>query len=216
MKPILIALLAMHSIASAQNLKPVTKPDTVILYQDRLATFNVLANDKDPNGDPISVTSFYNNTTQLSPSKTATITNVGALTIASNGLLTFNPELLYLGTYSGITYMANDGKTGSAKRGYVVLIVKKQPEFRTATIFSNDSLINPPIHFVMASKDTTTNPTKGFYHCTINGYYGKILTKIIEGRIYYEFTGTNSKGQALLREMTPGEMWILSQYSVRK
>ena len=99
------------SAAPSLNQNPVAVPDTVLTRPDRMVTVNVLSNDVDPDGDP--------------------------LTLEEDGLETATPELdpqvrssstlqihtpLQAGTYL-VSYTVSDGRGGSA-RGTVTVYVQ--------------------------------------------------------------------------------------------
>lgn len=78
----------------AQNDSATTKEDTAVV------TPNVLANDSDPDGDPLTVSAF----TQAAH---------GTVLYNNNGTFTYTPALLYSGTDS-FTYTISDGQGGTA------------------------------------------------------------------------------------------------------
>ncbi len=83
------------------NPAPVAVNDVTLTVNEDTAgtTVNVLANDSDPDGDPISITS-------------ASATN-GTVVINANGTLTYTPTLNYNGP-ALITYTISDGQGGTA------------------------------------------------------------------------------------------------------
>jgi Ca2+-binding RTX toxin-like protein len=86
---------------------PVTTPDTATTDEDTAVDIPVLANDSDPDGDPLTVGS-------------ATATN-GTVTINPDNTLTYTPNPDFNGTDT-ITYTADDG-TGNTTPGSVTVTV---------------------------------------------------------------------------------------------
>ena len=80
---------------TAVNDAPVADNDTYTTTEDTPLTGNVLANDTDVDGDPLTATS------SLAPSH-------GTLTLNADGTFTYTPTAHYNGTDS-FTYTANDG-----------------------------------------------------------------------------------------------------------
>ncbi len=89
------------------NTPPVANNDTAATNEDTAVTVNVLANDKDANGDALTVTG-------------ASALH-GTVTINSGGTLTYTP----VGNYNGgdtITYTISDGKGGTATGSVAVTV----------------------------------------------------------------------------------------------
>src|SRR5262249_48614353 len=70
------------------NDPPVAADDTGTTPEDTTLNGNVLTNDTDPDGDPVTVTQFEVGGTTYTAGDTATIANVGALTINTDGSYT--------------------------------------------------------------------------------------------------------------------------------
>ncbi|MBD1863356.1 MULTISPECIES: tandem-95 repeat protein [Trichocoleus] len=81
------------------NLDPVANNDALTINEDTPGTVNPLANDSDPDGNPLTLVSFGQ------PSK-GSVTN-------SNGTLTYTPNANTSGNDS-FTYVVSDGRTGTA------------------------------------------------------------------------------------------------------
>ena len=93
-----------------------------------MATGNVLGNDKDVDGDKLSVTSFSINGANYTAGSTANITGVGKLTIASDGSYTFTPETSYHGAVPVVSYTVSDGQaSGTSTLSLVVNASTVQP-----------------------------------------------------------------------------------------
>ena len=83
------------------NDAPVATHDTATTREDTPVTFNVLGNDTDVDGDPLSVTSA-----SVDPAK-------GSVTVNPDGTLTFTPAANVNGPVE-VTYTINDGKGGQS------------------------------------------------------------------------------------------------------
>ena len=82
------------------NKAPVLTNDTFVVAYNSTTTLDVLANDRDPNGDPLTIT--WNST----PAK-------GAATIVGGTKISYTPPTNYQGAAS-FTYIVTDGRGGSA------------------------------------------------------------------------------------------------------
>ncbi|KIQ23265.1 hypothetical protein RT97_25870 [Variovorax paradoxus] len=94
---------------AAVNDAPVANPDTVVTAEDTPATGNVLANDTDIDGGPLTVTQFVVGGNTFTAGQTATIAGVGTLVINANGSYTFTPAANYNGPVPVATYTVSDG-----------------------------------------------------------------------------------------------------------
>jgi ribosomal protein S27E len=70
---------------------PNVKDDNVITLEDTSVSGNVLTNDSDPNGLPLSVTQFVIGGTVYSAGTTANISGIGSVVINTDGTYTFIP-----------------------------------------------------------------------------------------------------------------------------
>lgn len=91
------------------DVAPIANPDTGRGDEDTPITGNVLANDTDANGDPLTVTGFSVGGTSYPAGTSATLPGVGSLVIAPNGVYTFTPLPDYDGPVPVITYTVTDG-----------------------------------------------------------------------------------------------------------
>ncbi|MFN5422434.1 MAG: Ig-like domain-containing protein, partial [bacterium] len=105
--------------------------DNKVTPEDTPITGNVLTNDTDPEGNPITVTQFTiaGVTGTFTAGQTATIPGVGTIVINSDGSYTFTPVADYTGTLPVITYTAVDSLGGSdtANLGITVSPVNDAP-----------------------------------------------------------------------------------------
>ena len=99
------------SAAPTLNQNPVAVPDTVLTRPDRMVTVNVLSNDVDPDGDPLSLDddSLETATPELDPQ-----------VLSSSTIQVHTPS--QAGTYL-VSYVVSDGRGGSA-RGTVTVYVQ--------------------------------------------------------------------------------------------
>lgn len=92
----------------AGNSTPETLPDSVVTDEDIELSINVLANDSDPDGDPLTVSSF-------------TAANFGSVSLLPSGELLYTPDLDQNGMDT-FWYTATDGK-GTFKEEQVIVSV---------------------------------------------------------------------------------------------
>ncbi|PHS41798.1 MAG: hypothetical protein COB07_01790 [Sulfurovum sp.] len=87
--------------------------------EDNDATGNVLTDDdgngidSDPDGDSLNVSQFVVDGVTYNAGDTATLVNVGTITIAINGDYTFSPVTNYSGSVPTVTYTISDGEGGT-------------------------------------------------------------------------------------------------------
>ncbi|HEY9763093.1 MAG TPA: VCBS domain-containing protein, partial [Trichocoleus sp.] len=125
-------------------LPPVGANDTAIVLEDSLTavTGNLLANDTDPNKDPLRVSQFTVAGTTYSfastTSQTVTLPS-GILTIASDGTYSFKPAANYAGPVPIVTYTVSDGAlTSTATLSISITSVNDAPDGTNKTITSDE------------------------------------------------------------------------------
>lgn len=98
------------------NATPLAANDSQSVQQGQVASGNLLANDSDPDGNPLSITGFSINgiPRHFVPGSTATLPGVGSLTINADGSYLFHPVADFFGALPGVTYSTGDGRGGSA------------------------------------------------------------------------------------------------------
>ena len=96
------------------NDPPVANNDSQTTLEDTPAYGNVLTNDTDVDGDPLTVTQFVINGQTYTAGTTATIPGVGTLVISANGSYTFTPAPNYNGPVPPVRYYISDGQIGRA------------------------------------------------------------------------------------------------------
>ncbi|SFJ17310.1 CshA-type fibril repeat-containing protein [Phyllobacterium sp. CL33Tsu] len=95
------------------NDPPVASDDTGTTPEDTTLTGNVLTNDTDIDGGPLRVTQFVVGGTTYTAGQTASIANVGLLTINALGTYSFVPALNYNGPVPTASYTISDGNGGT-------------------------------------------------------------------------------------------------------
>ena len=104
--------MTFEDVPAAPNQAPVAENDTVTPVHNGPVTKDILENDKDPENDPLTVKDFTVDGTKYQPGETATIPNVGTITITEGGDLTFTPVDGYAGPVPPVEYTVIDGKGG--------------------------------------------------------------------------------------------------------
>jgi len=109
------------------NPAPLATDDTANGDEDTAVTGNVLDNDNDPDGDSLTVTGFSVDTgsgtpTDFVPGATATITDVGTLTLNGDGSYTFTPDADWNGTVPAVSYTISDGEGGTDTADLVITV----------------------------------------------------------------------------------------------
>ncbi|WP_429546512.1 Ig-like domain-containing protein [Pseudomonas frederiksbergensis] len=108
--------IATQSITIHLNTAPVAVDDGLqTVQQGDSASGNVLPNDSDPEGNPLSVSGFTvaGVSGSFNPGDTATITGVGTLTLNADGSYLFTPLPTYHGDVPVVTYSISDGMGGT-------------------------------------------------------------------------------------------------------
>ena len=114
------------------NDSPITvNDDNLVTPEDTPISGNVLTNDSDPEGNPITVTQFtiFGVTGTFTAGQTATIPGVGTIVVNANGTFTFTPAANYSGSGPLITHTATDinGGSNTANLGITVSTRKDAP-----------------------------------------------------------------------------------------
>ncbi|KAI9549916.1 hypothetical protein GHT06_004501 [Daphnia sinensis] len=95
------------------NDAPVAINDVISATEDTLNTGNVLTNDTDADGNPLTVSTFEVNGVTYNAGTSVSIPDVGTILINADGSFTFTPALNYTGNVPDINYTISDGKGGS-------------------------------------------------------------------------------------------------------
>ncbi len=96
-------------IADGNN-APVLQADQATTREDTAVSGNLLANDRDPDGDPLAVTHFTWNDQSFTAGSSATIAGVGTLTVGSDGRFLFTPAQDYAGAVPVASCTVSDGR----------------------------------------------------------------------------------------------------------
>ncbi|HEY3590578.1 MAG TPA: Ig-like domain-containing protein [Buttiauxella sp.] len=140
---------------TVENTLPVTRPDVNITPEDNVVTGNVLLNDTDPDGDPLTVTQFNVDGQTAPAGYPVIIAGVGEFTLRSDGSYTLTPIADWNGRVPAITYTVNDALIGGNSTGTLNIIVSPVVDINadSATthagrpvitdVLANDSFSNP-------------------------------------------------------------------------
>ncbi|WJH41457.1 Ig-like domain-containing protein [Aliirhizobium terrae] len=137
---------------TVSNPAPIAVNDTATTAEDTAVTINVLANDSDPDGDPLTITS-------------ATAAH-GSVTILANGQISYLPSANYNGTDT-ITYTISDGNGGTATGTVTV----------TVTPVNDDPVGSPIADRTRNDGDTDSLDLSAFF----SDPEGGALTYTVEG-----------------------------------
>jgi hypothetical protein len=118
-------------------------------------TGNVLANDRDPGGDALTVTGFTIDGTTYSAGDTASIAGVGTFTIGKDGGYSFTPEANWSGTVPTVTYTISNGKGGTDTADLVITITPATD--LTAADDSATTDEDTPVSGTVATNDQTAS-----------------------------------------------------------
>jgi VCBS repeat-containing protein len=132
-----VAATATVHVATVND-APVATPETVTTFEDTPLTGNVLANDVDPEGSPLSITQFEVGGITYAAGTSALIPAMGSISVAANGDYTFSPAPDFSGPVPPVRYIVSDGAaSSSATLSISVTPVADQPtlaEWRTQRI----------------------------------------------------------------------------------
>ena len=106
---------------------PVAVDDPVTVNEDQPATGNVLTNDTDADGTPLTVTDFSINGTTYQPGQTATLPGIGTITVGPDGSFTFTPVANYAGPVPPVNYTVSDGN-GGTDTGILAITITPVPD----------------------------------------------------------------------------------------
>jgi large repetitive protein len=102
---------------SASNDAPLAGNDTATTPEDTPVSGSLLANDSDPDGNPLHVDGFRiaGVPGQFAPGVPAVIPGIGSITIEPDGSYVFSPANNYSGSVPAITYTVGDRQGGTAQ-----------------------------------------------------------------------------------------------------
>jgi VCBS repeat-containing protein len=161
------------SLFYVANSPPVANNDTVVTNEDTAVSGNVLTNDTDPDGNPLSATKLTD------PAH-------GSLTFASTGAFTYTPALDYNGSDS-FTYSASDGTDSSNATVSITVNAVNDPP-----VAQSGSVTTPEDTSVNITVATDVDSTQINSSCT--GASGGTITDNGDGTITFlpplNFNGT--------------------------
>ena len=116
------------------NAPPIAVDETVTTAPDTPVDVGVLANDSDPNGDPLTVTEV--NGVAITPGTVQVITVPnGTVTVAADGMITVTPDTGFAGDIDvPYTITDPDGEAASAEHTVVVGNAPPVAEDETVTV----------------------------------------------------------------------------------
>ncbi|WP_178130441.1 Ig-like domain-containing protein [Reyranella sp. CPCC 100927] len=104
------------------NPAPLVQSDSASTLQGEPTSGNVLANDSDPDGDPLDVVAFTVGGITYTAGQMADIAGVGTLTIGADGSYAFTPVAGFVGSVPSITYTVSDGQGGTASASLAITV----------------------------------------------------------------------------------------------
>ncbi|MHC8359043.1 retention module-containing protein [Pseudomonas sp. LS2P72] len=175
------------------SVTPVADPivmtaDLNTVREDKIATGNVLTNDRDVD-NALSVAKFTVGGTEYIAGATATIANMGTLVLAANGAYTFTPASNWSGKVPTVTYTTNTGSSTTLDISVTAVADAPIVTATTSQVAENSSIA---LGLKVTSPDTDGSETKTI--TTIGGIPpGATLT---DGT--HTFTGTTGNAVANL------------------
>jgi gliding motility-associated-like protein len=143
------------------NDPPVAVNDLGTTLEDQPITGNVLSNDTDIDGNPLTVTQFVIGGVPYVAGSTATIPGVGTIVINSNGSYVFTPAPNYNGTVPPVLYFISDGQGGTAS-ATLQLTVQAVADPEDIQVSSAPVCISGSV-ILQASSTTIVNPIFRWY-----------------------------------------------------
>jgi hypothetical protein len=171
----------------AANDPPIALPDSVTTAEDVPVTLPLLANDSDPEGDPLTLTS-------------ATAPN-GIVTINPDGTITYTPNANFSGTDT-ITYVISDGDGGTATATIAVTVtpVNDPPVAANDTAVTDEDV---PVTIAVLGNDSDVEGDP----LTVTGAYAVNGTVTInpDGTITYAPNSDFSGGDTISYTISDGQ-----------
>ena len=136
------------------NAPPVPVMDTATTPEDTPVGGNVLGNDSDPDGDPLTVTGFEVGGKTYPPGTTATIPGVGQIVINPDGSYLFTPDKDWNGTVPPVTYTVSDGNNGGTATSTLTIVVTPEQDPPVATDDRGHSPDGSPVRIPVLGNDS--------------------------------------------------------------
>jgi len=156
---------------------------------------NVLPNDSDPDGDPLTVTQFVISGKTYTAGSTAVISGVGTIVLNSNGSYTFTPFPTYVGQVPLIRYTITDGNENFASANLKIVVI---PLANPPQLLVNDtSICENEIAILNAGSINVQNPVYTWFtdSTTTNQVFvgASFITPILSQTTYYyvRLSGSN-------------------------
>ena len=138
------------SVAPVNDI-PALTDDVATGREDTPITGSVLANDRDPDGDRISVTQFRVDGIDHPAGQAAVLAGVGTLVIRADGSYTFTPADNYSGPVPVATYTATDGALSATATLTLAVTPVNDPPVAGDDIASTP--INQPVDIAVLGND---------------------------------------------------------------
>ncbi|MEM7744935.1 MAG: Ig-like domain-containing protein [Pseudomonadota bacterium] len=155
-------------VVTSTNVPPVATDDVVTLDEDTSINFDVLANDFDPDGDPITV-AYVGSTVN------------GEVTLEDDGTITFTPDEDYFGTFS-LTYRVSDLE-GDRTTGTVEITVS--PVSDAPTTRDDERAVNRDSTTLINVMSNDRDPDRGELELvSVSTDLGE--ASIVDGRVFFD------------------------------
>ncbi len=148
-----------------------------------LAGQNLLANARDPDGDPLTLTGFQVAGQDYHPGDTAILVGQGSLVMNSDGSYLFTPIADWHGDVSPITWTVSDGRNNGESTATLTITVTPVADANPDSATTHAGV---PVVIDVLGNDTFSNPDRTL-SATTNGQYGTVT--INNGQVVYTPTG---------------------------
>jgi len=151
------------------NIAPVAVDDTSTTLSDVPVVVNVLSNDTDANGDPLTITQINGVTPVVG---TPIVVPNGTVTLNADGTLTVTPDAGYTGVVT-FPYTVSDGNGGTDTGSVSVTVVESTP---TTTVVVNDDAVSTVSGTPVSLNPLQNDVTSGLDPITVVSINGVTLT----------------------------------------